>query len=291
MINLPLEFLSDVLGTPAEQIAAAIKDGENFRPDGEVQDWLKQALAEKIYQAKRETKEQQYSRGRKEALTVKERELRDKYGLEGDTIDAMIEALQEATKNKPDLTPADVRNTEIYKIDVKQIKDQLAEAERKAKEAQDHYQKEMVKFKARQIGAQLLKKHNFVLPDGIEDAAAWEDLLYSRLNEGDYRLALQDGKIQVLDENGSPAQDERLNPIDFEAHFTRTAKRLFKVAASDDRDSPGNTTKPGQQGAAAGSGTKPADQAAFLQGVANAKTPEAKRAYIKQYGAEFGVSG
>jgi len=254
MPDFTLEFIADVLGTSEEQVAKAIKDGEDFKSQEDVNTYFKSALEDRIYAAKREVKEQQYSRGKKEALTAKEREIREKYDLSGSTLEDMIDELKELAKQKPDLTPEDVRNTEIYKVDVKTLKDQISDAKTASEKVVKDYRAKEVSFKARQIGEALLKKHKFVTPDWAFDDSLMSDLLYSKLNNNASTVGLnEDGELMVVDASGNQLMDDKtVSAISFEKYFVDTASKIFKVAESDGRESPGNENKAAAP--AAGSG-------------------------------------
>lgn len=288
-MELTVEFLADVLGTDAGQITEAIKDGENFKSPDEVGTFLKQQIEDRIYAAKRQTRDEQYSRGKKEALSAKERELRDKHGLKGETIEEMITELQEAAKVKPDMTPEDVRNTEIFKLEQKKWMDQAKAANEERDNVRTEFKQREVALKVGQKAGELLKKHNFVTPQEIADESVWQELLIQRLQSDAVRLALgEKGELIVQDSNGNQLIDENtVSPVTFDDHFKKVASSMFKVAQSDPRQSPGNAGQAGSGGA--GADDKPTifkDEADFMNKMNETNDPKVSSKLLADWQAQ-----
>ena len=286
MPEISLEFMADVLGTSQEQVAKAIKDGEEFKPQEDIDTYFKSALEDRVYAAKREVKEQQYSRGKKEALTAKERELREKFELKGSTFEEMFTELQDLGKVKPDLTPEDVRNTEIYKIDTEALREKMTTLQTEKDQVVKDYRTKEVNFKARQLGSSLLSKHKFVTPDWAVDDSMMTDLLYAKLNSGGATIAINEaGELIVVDDKGNQLMDEKtVSPVTFEEHFVKAAGLIFKVAESDGRQSPRNHNEGGQSGQAANEDNFSfKDDIDFMTQLNAMRDPDKKKRFIAFY--------
>lgn len=83
MIEVSLEFLADVLETSPGEITTALKDGEQFKPQADVEAFIKSTLSENLLKAKLSGKKEGKSWGEKESLTAKEKALKAKFGVEG----------------------------------------------------------------------------------------------------------------------------------------------------------------------------------------------------------------
>lgn len=253
MISISTEVLADLLQQSPEQITTATKDGEEFKSQGEIDQWIKSAFDDKVNSDKQAVRDSMYLRGKKEALTAKERELRklfEEFDPKGSNLKEMLEDAYNRKVPVLDMTPDNVRASEIYKVDRQKLLDQLAANQTEKEQVVKDYRTKEVNFKARQAGLGLLKKHKFVTPDWAVDDTMLGDLLFSKLNSSDASLGLNEkGDLIVVDKDGNQKMDDKtVSPISFETHFVETAKRIFKIAESDGRQSPGN------QGSGSGNG-------------------------------------
>src|SRR5688572_27936183 len=114
MVNVSEEFLADVLGTTVEEITNSLKDGETLKPQEEDESFLKTSFDGLTGKIRHKFKKEGYSWGEKESLTKKGKELKEKFGVEGDTIEEIVENVIETKTTKSSLTPDDVKNSEIY---------------------------------------------------------------------------------------------------------------------------------------------------------------------------------
>lgn len=241
MIQVSEEFLASVLGTTAGEITDALKDGENDKPQDEIESFLKEKFEGRIFKAKNDGKKEGHGRGLKESLTNKEKELKAKLGVEGDTIDEIIDAALEAATKKAALNPDDVKNSDIYINEVKRLKTLIAEKETELANKDQSFTKAETMRLAKELGLKYLNEKKFVLSDDedIKDEALAN--LFGKLEDDHTKLSVIDGKVVVVDSNGKPKENEQgTKEISFEDHFVSKAKRYFKQAVADDRKSPAN---------------------------------------------------
>ena len=245
MIEISLEFLADVLGTSPGEITDALKDGEDFKPQAEVEAYIKKSFGDSLHKAKTSGKTEGKNWGTKESLTAKEKELKAKYEVDGANLDEIVENAVEAARQHSKLNPDDVKSSEIFITETKRLKGLIAEKDAElTKQAESFTKKETMRH-AREHGMALLKKFNFVMPDDpdiLDEALA---NLFSKLEDDTTLIGLSDGKLTVLDTNGKPKENEAgTRELSFDDHLVSKAKRYFKQAVADNRQSPANKNKP-----------------------------------------------
>lgn len=258
MIQISEEFLANVLGTSPGEITDALKDGEELKPAAEVESFLKTKFDEALYRAKKSGHKEGLGRGQKESLTIKERELKDRFGVDGTTIDEVIDNIIETVKTNSKINPDDVKNSEVFLSETKRLKQIIAEKEEELAKTATTYAKKETLRAAKEHGVRLLKEKNFVLPDDDEIATNMLDVLFSKLEDEDTRLSIDGNKIVVLDANGRPKENEQgTKDITFDDHLTGIAKKFFKQAVADTRKSPANKNAGDEKGGAPSSGDLP----------------------------------
>ncbi len=248
MIEVSEEFLASVLGTSQGEITEALKDGEEFKSQAEIEGFVKSKIDELVYQAKKKGHTEGHGRGFKESLTAKERELKEKYGVDGKDIDEIFESAVEAAKTTSQSNPEDVKNSEVYINDTKKLKQIIEEKDNEIVSIKKGFERTETFRGARQYGEKLLKDQNFVLPDDDDIANNLIATIFEKLEDDNTKIATVDGKLVVLDANGKPKENEAgTKDITFDDHLISTAKRYLKVAVADDRKSPGNKKKEGER--------------------------------------------
>ena len=247
MIEVSEEFLASVLGTDPGELTEALKDGETLKPQSEVEAYIKSKFDEVTYRAKKNGHTEGLGRGTKESLTIKERELKEKFGVEGKTIDEVIDNIIEGVKTSTKASPDDVKNSEVFINETKRLKQIIADKDAEMEGTKSTFAKAETLRAARESGLKILKDKKFVLPDDEDIAGTLLETLFEKLEDQDTRLSISDGKIVVMDANGRPKENENgTKDISFEDHLTNKAKKFFKIAVADDRKSPANknTDKP-----------------------------------------------
>jgi hypothetical protein len=253
MIEISEEFLASVLGTDAGEITEALKDGDSVKPQDEVEAWIKSKYDEAIYRAKKSGHTEGHGRGLRESLTSKERELKEKFGVEGKTIDEVIDNVIGSVQANSKASPDDVKNSEVYINETKRLKAIIAEKEAELEGAKSSFTKAETLRAARAHGEKLLKAKNYVLPDDEEIANTLVSTLFEKLEDDNTRLSLADGRIVVLDKDGRPKENESgTKDLTFDDLFEQKARKFFKVAAADDRKSPANKKTEGDDPKPAG---------------------------------------
>ncbi len=248
MPDLTLEFLADVLETSPGELTQALKDGENFKPQADIEAIIKSQFGEKLLSAKLSGKKEGKSWGEKESLTAKEKALKAKFGVEGANLEEIIDNAVEAAKQHSKLNPEDVKNSEVYINDTKRLKALLKEKEDEIASKVSSFQKAETMRVAKEAGLRLLKEKNFVLPENEDIKDTMLSTLFEKLEDDQTRVSLVDGKIVILDANGRIKENESgTRELSFEDHFVSKSKKFFPQAVADNRQSPGHKngdTKP-----------------------------------------------
>lgn len=121
-----LEFFAPLLGKGAGELSEAIKkDDEGNLDIDNAKQVILDAQKERLKSIEKEARDEGYGRAKREVLTEKERELADKFKIEGDisSIEQLVEKAIE--NNKPDgaITPEAIRESDVYLSDIKALKE------------------------------------------------------------------------------------------------------------------------------------------------------------------------
>lgn len=246
-MELSLEFLADVLKTSPGELTDALKDGEEFKSQAEIEAHIRKVAEDNLFKAKQSGKTEGKNWGTKESLTAKEKELKAKFNVDGANLDEIIDNLIESAKQHSKLNPDDVKGSEVYINETKRLKALIAEKEAAIeKQASDFTKKETMRH-AREYGMSILKKGNFVMPDDQDILDEAISNLFAKIEDENTQIKLEGDKILVLDANGKPKENETgTRELSFDDHLTAKAKRYFKQAVIDNRQSPANKNKPDQ---------------------------------------------
>lgn len=246
MIENIAEFLSDVLGTTEGEITTALKDGENWKSQAEIGSYIKEQFDGRLHKAKTASRLEGHGRGAKESLTAKEKELKAKLGVEGNTIEEIVDAALESAKKSSITNPEDVRNSEVFINETKRLKAIIKEKEDEIASKETTFSKKETRRLTEAEGLKLLEKLKFVLPEDQDMKEEYLSILFDKLEDADTVISLSpDGKkLVVLDSHGKPKENETgTKEISFEDLLGSKAKRYFKQAVADDRKSPANKNK------------------------------------------------
>jgi len=247
-IQISMEVLAGLLGTTSGSIADALKsDGDNAKPQTEVDSWVKSALGEKFKTLRTEAHNEGHGRGTKEALSAKEKELREK-GFKGATIDEM---LAEASKVEPgkELTDEVIKGSEIFKKAVEKLEQKVQEKAKEVETLVQRQNEEKLNSYLTSLVEQTLKdeKSNFVLPEDQTVAQNQIRLFVDQLKKNPWHM--KDGKYQPLAPNGEdPLKDDLYNVIGAESYISSEAAKMFVRAKSQQRSTADmNGKRPGEQ--------------------------------------------
>jgi len=289
-MEINVEFLASVLGSDVEQITSAVKDGENFLPEAEAQANLKKLVVERVNQERRSAKEEGYGRGKKESLNAKELEIRKNFDLKGATFDDMFKEMSERAKQKPDLKPEDVRNTEIYKLDMSKRDDRIAELAEQSESVVKTFKAKEVQRRVRSRVRDIIRDKGYVGKDGIKEGDFVFDAVVNSLSGKNAVIAISDDDtIVVRDDTGQiKLDDTTVKPVVFDDYVVSKLEQVYIIPESDGRKSPGNKNSP--PGAVKGDNPEgfevPADDEAYMTKLSTLPTDK-KSKYIEFRNAQM----
>lgn len=272
------EFLSKTLKMDDEAVSGL------FNADGELTtlDIVLTAYDERIAKFRKES-DDKYSRGKKEALSKFEKEIREQYEVDDatligiDLITHVVESNVEKAK-APEVTdftkhpdyPKFKRESE------KAVKDKELELTEKIKKLEVQHQQAATWTEVERRAMAKLEALNPILPEDATKAANWKKTFLNELKSKHYKV---DGdEITILNEDGTPADDGRGNLLKFEEVVTSTAGNYFDFKKATDRSSAGNNG-----GTGGGTAKIIKTQTELTEAMKTAKTPEERAAIGKSY--------
>lgn len=290
MKNIFLGFLAQTLNKPAEEIAELLyQKGE----DGKLSDELVENAAEllagldaervKTLRATADNKkalEDQYKRGKKEALTDLEKALRSRYNLESDKTGEDLVSEIVAREAKSDLPDEKVKRHPLYlqlekarAEEVKAIKEQY---EAKQAELESGYRRKFTLSDVKSRALQELEKMNPVLPENPTVATKLKTVFANEFEQFDFEKQ-ENGAYLIL--NGEKRlEDAHGNPVGFDKLVKDTAAQFFTFKEQGEKGSAGN--KNGNE-AGTGSITTPKTMEEAWEMARKAKTPEERAAILE----------
>jgi hypothetical protein len=196
-----------------------------------------------------------HKKGKSESLTTHEKGLREKYGISEpltgeELIGAIIATEVEKTGKggKPgEITPDVIRkHPEYLKMEAK-FKDELTKTtsdwENKYKEAESQFNKKSKFSQVRSKALDLLDTLNPVLSSDKTKAARQKGDFIRDLESYDFDIT-DDGKVLVLDKDGSPLQDQHGHTRSFEDFAKELASARYDFAdPAQQQSSPANGGK------------------------------------------------
>lgn len=287
--------MSRLLKIDSGAISLAVKNGEDLKPQPDIDSFIETSLQERINSERRDARDEGHGRGKRETLSVKEKELREKFDLKGATIDEMFTEYGERNQVVPDMSPDEVRKTDIYKNDVGKLRDQVKTLEASNSSIIADHKAKDVMSKIRDRSAPILEKYKFVLPEDVLIRDNILKTIFNGITSKGYTVALDENdEFVIQDEDGNvKMNDKTVQPVTFEERFVDTARGYLTTAKSDDRQNAGNRNGEGDQraaGVAAGDYkfTMPADGNEYFNTLTTIKTPEERNAYKEFYQANGG---
>jgi hypothetical protein len=193
--------------------------------------------------------EGQYSRGKKEALTTFEKELKEQYALDGELQGTeLVNAIVDKVKVKPKLTEDEVKTHPLYRS---LENDRVAKEEHEkvlsefAEYKTGHERKEKLFIVKRDVSS-VLRTLNPVISTKAEVAATREADFLNKFDAYDFEL--QDDGNHFVMQNGKRQENAQGHPVLFKDFVQNIASLNYDFKAQDDKGGAGNESKPGSNG-------------------------------------------
>lgn len=240
---------------------AEILNGENATTDSVLKEILTEDAA-RIERLKGDnfegTYQQAYAKAKKEVLTARETELKEKYGIDSektglDLIDAIIteKSAQAAKGATPDENT--VKTSPAYIALEKQLKKQVSDTEKtwsekyNALEAQRNADKVFAGVKAK--AETLLKGLNPVESKNPNVAANIKNQFFAALEQGYKFETAQDGTVIIKDAEGNVKSDAHGHNLTLDALVKDVSSNYYDFAENNGGANAGNENGDGKQGA------------------------------------------
>lgn len=219
-----------------------------YNEAGELTDFslIEQKDAERIKKLSTD-KTNQYNRGLKEGAEKVEKAIKEKYEVESDLIGVELfdHVIETKLSNVKDKSGTDIMaHPEVIKLvnqHSKALKDKDKEKEEAVKKIQSEIESNNLFKQVEDSALVRFESLNPILPADAKKAKALKDILVADLKKNKYQKVGDD--YVVLNEDGTPLQDEHGHSITFEDHVKGHAERYFDFKAAEDRSSSGNNNQ------------------------------------------------
>ncbi len=251
MITISVESLARVLGTQPGAISEALKsEGDEPKPQPEIDNYLVSAFQKKIDQAVRDGRDEGFGRGKRESLSEIEKWVSENYEVAptGD-IKSQIQQLSEKLAKKPEIKPEEIEKSEVFQTKLSEavnaVKSKFEEKENEFRTQQEQWRRQRIERILSKQAENLLKQNNFIVPEDEKIANNLKNLFVRSLmsDEYDFKLSESEDDFQITDKNGNPLKDDLHNVIGFEDIGLEKAREFFTVRSGDGRDVSGNRTQ------------------------------------------------
>ena len=286
MITISVESLARVLGTQPGAISEALKsEGDEQKPQTEIDNYLVSAFQKKIDQAVRDGRDEGFGRGKRESLSEIEKWVSENYEVAptGD-IKSQIQQLSEKLAKKPEIKPEEIEKSEVFQTKLSEavnaVKSKFEEKENEFRTQQEQWRRQRIERILSKQAENLLKQNNFIVPEDEKIANNLKNLFVRSLmsDEYDFKLSESEDDFQITDKNGNPLKDDLHNVIGFEDIGLEKAREFFTVRSGDGRDVSGNRTQTPTGG---GSAYKFEDMESAMKAYYAEKDPE-KQTQIRE---------
>ena len=255
MNDIIVDVLSSFLGIKKGDITDALKEGEDFKDDAAIKDYLNDQLTKKINKVRSDSKEEGKGWGMREALEIKEREIARKYGVDAKKIDELVEdIIKSKTDGKgveKELTEEAIKNSDFFRSAIKAEKERAKQIEDEFNGFKTQVETRQKRSKVKQLLPSLLKENKFALPENETIQRNLLDSYVDRLFSNGVKFDISDDGVRLLDaETGKEKLDANHNPIDFNSYAIERAKGFFEIQQSQSQ------TPGGKPGGGSGQGGK-----------------------------------
>lgn len=285
-VTIKLEQLADMLGRSAGEIAEALKEGEGLKGADEVSRYVKGEIEKMIEKSFKRGSGEGHGRGKREVLTEAEKNLKAKYGVEGDGIDEVVSNIVDQVRKNTEIDPNDVKNSELFISETKKLKERINDLEAEKNQAQERVKKERVKHLVKQKAGPILKKHNFILPDDPNISHTLLSHFYNSLEDENTIIDEKNEDLFVLDKDGRQKENPKnFKDVTIDDHILAKAKEYFPQAKSDNRSSPGEKTENFQSSGNGASSfdVKGMDDTSMLKHMQSLETAKEKKEFKQKW--------
>lgn len=251
-----LKFAATSLNKTDAEVAALFLNADDTYNDAT--DVLSQQLASHIESVKGDTSklfDNGYSKGKKEALSQAERDIKSRYGITSDKglIDLVSEVVQletESVRNQfegKEVTEEDFKKSDFYLSLINTHKEQLQAAEDKAKEVDQVWQKKILAQEVDKYALLEIDKLNPILDADPNRAANQKANLLREINSLNWKLD-DDGNLLPLNDDGTHKTNDHGHSVNANEVVKSVVEKFHSLAVSDPHNPIGGGGNPKPNG-------------------------------------------
>jgi len=250
-IPVSVEVLAGILGKPAGSLSDALKADGEWKAQSEIDSHVKATFNEKLKSIRKEGHDEGHGRGKRESLSEKEKELREKYGLKSQTLDELFEEVKAGQgPGSGNLDEESIKASPIFQDAVKKLQDKIREKDNEFKTFQETVRSRELHASLKELATKVVtsKENKFVLPEDPTIQETQIELYLELLKKRAWKKA-EDGTLVPLSDKGDDQlKDDSFNPISGTEYARQIAQRMFIQAKGEQREAPGVNTKPPANG-------------------------------------------
>lgn len=289
-------IIEKLYGIKIGEDGEALKDAEgNVRPLIEVIEEHQTTRLKELQDQAKNSKDEQYSRGRRETAEEWEKRLRTKYGINDNSLkgDELLTAIEEKRKSEIDQLKASLSNKEITEDQIKaskfyqdlelqkqqEITSITSEWEEKLSKKDQEFQAKESERKMLNVLGGYLQSDKLELSEDKEVNATRRNNFIREIMDTPHRFG-DNGEVLLLNADGSLRKDAMQNTVSFDEYVNKALKNHigFKV---DKVPTPG-APNPGGNGTK-WSGKVPADDNEYLAMLNDPKNADFKLLITQAY--------
>jgi len=245
-IPVSLEVLATVLGTTSGSLSDALKadEKEEWKPQTDIDAYFKTTFNTKLKSVRKEGHDEGHGRGTRETLSTKEKEIKDRFGLKGQTLDELFEEVRQASKDAGSgLTDEAVRNHPAFKDAVEKLQKKVQEKDTEIKTIQESVRTKEIHGSLRDMAMKIIgdEKLKFILPEDQSIRETQVELFLDLLKKNPWKK--EDGGELIPLKGDEPLKDDSYNPVSGFDYARGIAQKMWPQAKAESRTAPGVNTK------------------------------------------------
>lgn len=259
-VPISLEVLASVLGTQPGALSDALKaDDENWKSQSEVDNHVKSLINDKLKSVRKDGHDEGHGRGTRESLSSVEKNIREKYNLQGDRIEDLFDEVIQKTKEKSGESTIDddaIKQSDVFQSMVKKLNSKIEAKDEELNQIKESVRTKDLEQSLQSLAQSVLRsdKNKFVLPEDEDILTTQEKLYLSQLKQIKWKKT--DDGLVPLNEKGEVMQDDSFNNVSAADLAINLAKKQFPQAKGEQRSAPNAPEGQGKGNNASDPGSK-----------------------------------
>lgn len=248
-----LEAVARLLNKTPGDITEALKESDQTAKDKWLSDNISSFVEDERTKAGATGRSKGFDEGhgkaKKDTLTAAEKLLRDKHGVEGDTLEEIVDNIALKSKEASKLNPDDVKNSSVYLEMETAFKDRIKKLSEDLDSERTSRERDKVMTSVKSSIETKLTKMGYQLPDDAVKKAKWLKVILDDLEDQETIVSLNaNGEPVVLGPDKKAKVDNvTMRDIAFDDHLNKVAGSYLFVATGDGKEGTGNKNGQGNQ--------------------------------------------